>query len=407
MKASGPHWLLKLGAGLLLALLVLAGAEGVARLVLGAPPPPPVAARVWSGEEVLVPQGERLVPAFQGRFQIAPFSPAPAPGTLRVIALGGSSVHIGEIPVADEFPDRVGAHLATPERPVEALNLGRPAVDSRAMVRIVQGLADQGVQAHLALVYLGHNDLGNRTQERQWRARSAERALLGRQLDRLRLGFELRRVLGRGSASGPVPRSELPALTPQERDQALSELGANLSQVVEGLQGLGMAVALIPAISDVQTYGPIGLQCPEELPEGSYEIAAMRVRYHPRRAPLSSIEGALERAPDCAALLYLRGRHRLEQGDPRAHLDLLASRDLDPVAMRATSAVQQTIREAAAATGATLVDLPAWVQRHHGSAPPTWFVDEAHMNPEGHEAVARIIAEQVRPLLEESQPDGD
>lgn len=350
------RWWQKLLLGLLVALLVLAGAEGLLRLGHGQAPQRKPIYEAPDLSEPFVEEGEEVVAAYQAppsRFSAWPTGP-------RVAFLGGSTVHQGSAGLdgEEEFPLQVGQRLE-----VQAVNLGCPALDSGHLVRLLPELLRWRFDA--VVVYTGHNDFGNAW----WRQGQGQRSRhlsvrLTSVLEHTWLFHHLRTVLRRsvqGSADASLASGLPPRMESAQRQQVLDQLELNLRALVREGHAHGVTVALATPVSDVTDLQGLGGCAPQE---------------------------------PCAVDLW-RQAEALRDSDPPQATALYwqALAEARP-ADRAPQEVAELVRAVAHQEGAVLVDLAADLPREEGLDLPDsrLFVDHLHLSRWGHQAVARRVS---------------
>ncbi|MFH1462760.1 MAG: SGNH/GDSL hydrolase family protein [Pseudomonadota bacterium] len=353
---------LLLGLGVALALLV--AAEGVLRLVLGAPTPPP-ALQVGHGGvgAAFEPRGALVAAAFQPPGLQVVFEPER--NARRFAVLGGSSVQEGRHGVGRgrEFTALLEATLG-----VEGLNLGSPGLDSGDLVVITRELLAWPPAA--LVVYAGHNDLGNVLMGRHHPGVGG--ALVARvrhALGWLQLYDLLRAAFTRG---GPGRASPL-ALSAADRAAIGAAYAENLDTIAGLAEARGVPLVLVVPVSNLCT-------TPEP----------------------QACEGE-----GCPEVLYREGA-ALRGTDPVAAAALLRrARDADGLALRADSAMQDSVRAVAAAhPGVVLVDTERGLPREPGLDVPAadLFSDVLHFSVEGHRAMAELIAPALAEALGREGP---
>lgn len=135
--------------------------EGVARVMEIWWPPLPVDHGLGfdPGSLLFVPgerDGERVTnPTKRKHFHTQRFSAAKAPGTLRVVALGGSSVYLLEEQL-EALKDRLQPRLRGDLRTVEIINAGGHSYGSHRLVAILIELLEY--EPDVVLLYSGHNE---------------------------------------------------------------------------------------------------------------------------------------------------------------------------------------------------------------------------------------------------------
>ncbi len=363
MSPSRPRSrIVRLLLGVSVALGVFAGVEIGLRLLLGPPVP--------TLEIHLVPRpSDRLLELGEETFGTVFRGPGEHPvfpigsERPRFVVLGGSSVHEGEHGVGEalEFTQRCADRLG-----VVGINLGFPGLDSFDLVRIMEQLGPIDLDA--MVVYAGHNDLGNVAMGRRYQGLGPfARLELQAGLERLRCYWLLAAGIARVGARKPRQGHPQP-LSAAQREAATRHFRANLERMAWISARQERPLVLVVPISrltlppEAQPCG--GQDCPRPLFE-----AGMAERY---------------RDPYAAAALLRRAR------------------DLDGLAVRASSSVQEAVREVAAAYDHVhLLDAPRLLPSEDGLAVPAdeLFSDPLHLSEAGHQALGGELATVLGPLL--------
>lgn len=347
MKLRKRH---KLGLGLGFGLVLLSLGEGLARLVLGPPPPPVMKGTMVMGSlDLGVREG-----VFQVPYQQPPLAPVAVPkaGT-RIVFLGGSSVHALPPPQPEqEWPHLVGEALG-----VEAVNLGNVGFDSSDLADVASQI--EPLEADLVVIYAGHNELGNAwMMERYSGVQGGLRAFARTGLERLWSYSALKRAMSAPLARRP-PGQTPPVLTQAQREAALGHFEANLERIAWSLRGTPLVLSTVAsnlAIEPTETCREEG--CPWPLWESA------------RREP-----------------------------DPARRREILvAAKDLDPMSIRAPSEINAIIRRVAAEQELTLMELKAELPREQGADIPAQrlFRDTLHFSDAGMFEVADTVAAWLR-----------
>lgn len=365
MSALSRKTPLKLLSGLVVAAVVLAGAELALRIGLG-PPPPPVA--VYSGlqpHEHYFSTDEGIVTAdYQSRDPLPPW-PAQVDHP-RAAVIGGSSVHERSAGVrpSGQFPALLEARTG-----IDTLNLGSPALDSHDLVRLVEELL--AFPPDVLIVYTGHNDFGNTYFNQRYGDLSAgisARAQAG--MEQLQLFCQLRRLvapLSQAASAGPSFNNRGAPISRTQWWAALRYLEANLRRIVWMSSRADVPVVLVTPVSALAR-PPASQRCLGEGP--------------------------------CAMDLW---RSALQETDPaQAEALMRRARDYDGIPMRAPAQAIEAVRRVAEEEGAVLLDAEALLPRHPTLDTPAddLFHDHVHFTAEGHAAMADLIAPVVQSILE-------
>ncbi len=353
--------------GLLVAALVLGVAEGVARALYGAPNPPMVA--FTPSQEMLVTVRDGLVHrTLQGPVVLEPF-PVHKGAKPRVIWLGGSSVHEAFGTDRDEASGQLARMLPA----VESINLGAPGVETSHILDLMPQVLD--FEPDALVLYVGHNDRGNRVFE-AW-SDSERRTMAVRGLLRWSKLFE--------SLDLAMHRRTRATEIHVDVNAVREAFEARLSQIVDMARARGVEVLLVTPTSTA--WAPsVRWQCPEVM-MGRLQLGDPTHLKAMRRLEGLDLEG------DCRDLAWARA---VVERDLET-LDEL--RDTDPLPMRADRATVEVVRRVAAEHDARLVDANAAFRKVGGGLEPHGFyLDNLHLRPTGHARIAQL----VKPVLEEA-----
>lgn len=378
---------LAVGLGLLLVADLVAG-----RLVPVVADDTPVFPRLPEGPP-FGPAGRDLVrPFFQGAEAIPPFREVPEPGVPRVMVFGESSIHGGVVGIGfeAEIPARLIAKVSAFAGLTEVLNLGQPGVDLEGILGIAREA--RRFDPDVVVLYTGHNDVGNLAMRAAWPRPPTPGGRAAR--DRLgRVGLYRALRLGVSWARGPGGR----LVTPEAVAAGEAAFARNLAAFVALWKEAGVDLVLATPVSSWGTWEGSTADCPGALDAWRMDRAgrwSLVLDTDP-----ASVDRALATAPDCAEARFLRGRRRLEAGDLAGGLaDLRAARDRHPLPLHATGPVVEAIRAEAARSGIALVDVEAALSTD-GPPDPALFHDPVHLDEEGMERVAGILAPVIAAAL--------
>ncbi|MEJ2602085.1 MAG: GDSL-type esterase/lipase family protein [Gammaproteobacteria bacterium] len=339
----------------------------------------------------------------------------PANG-LRVVVQGGST--------AAGFPYGLGASPAGmlerrlrrtyPHRQVEVINTAMSAVNSYTLTDFAGEIIDVGPD--LVVIYAGHNEyLG------LFGVGSSLSVSVSPWLTRLHLALgdlRLYRLLGRllAPAAGRVAEGReasrsLMARVAGNRSipygsddyrRGVEQFRHNMSELLERYRSAGIPVFVGTLVANEKDQPPFA-SAPPRLEE--LEASAL--------ADVDELRMMLEAAPDSADIWYALGQRLLSMGrDSAAREAFLAAKDRDRLRFRAPEEFNTVLREVAAATDATLVD----VQRTLALASPdrivgaTLMLEHLHPTLEGYFLLADayydaivesgLIGEPTRPISE-------
>ncbi len=341
------------------------------------------------------------------------------PDTYRIFALGASTTVGFPYLFHGSFPSLLRDRLVTqfPERRVEMVNVGITAVNSYAVADIAREL--MRYEPDLLLVYSGHNEfygaLGAASSETLGGRRWIVRSYLT--LRRSRIVQLLRDVLtgiGR-TASGPADSSEgVQLMERMARDQRIQYEGtlyrrvheayrANIDEVVSRAQRNGVDVVLATLASNegsqppfVSVRGEDGSESDARAFDEAIERAESAAQHGDCHGALQEVEAAIALDAHHARAHYLRGRCLRAAGRATEARDAFRrARDLDGLRFRASSGLNEAIREIANRRGVPLAD----VEATFASASPDEIIGEelmtehVHPNLDGYWLMAGAFAD--------------
>ena len=367
---------------------VLAGVEGAARVVWGAPAPLPQVIQVSVAR--LLPDGDtlRLTHAADRRQDVVVPPKGDRP---RVVTLGGSSVrHAWGADPRVNFPTWLAEEL--PE--VDVVNLGSPGQTTLGLRANLPALA--AAEPDLIVVYAGHNDFSQPVFQGQIGATRLWTLPLFRLASQSWIYATLRRPTVGLLPPAPDQRRGL-LVTNDSRGRDWQD--ATLARFARNLEAM-VAEAPAPVLLTTQLrnfeFPPTGLLTPRSNEACRRLAPTLPLRRMQQPAQLAA---QLDQAcgPDTALAAWYRAHAARAAGDVDTALERFAeSLAADPLPLRAPPQADEAVRAVAARTGAPLVDLA----RILGPLPDgRLFDDTLHPSPSGAAAIARALAPEVRERL--------
>jgi lysophospholipase L1-like esterase len=333
-------------------------------------------------------------------------------GGLRVFVIGESSVwgfpYGPDLAFTRVMQDQLEA--AWPDRPIEVVNCGVPAIASWHARRIVEEIAQY--QPDVVVIYTGHNDwvipgpeavspLARAAAQfrfyqlavvsadawRRWRHGPLDSDRL--QVPREPYGYARDRARGRAT------------MTARDRAWVMTRFRDNLRAMVGTAQAAGATVIIAGLGQNLSDFAPGASRHRPGL------SADQRARW---RTAVEEAD-ALAKADDCeAALERLDAARRIDSRPAQLHfargkcLDRLGrfanaraayrlASDLDEIPLGTPSSLNRVMREVAADMHAQFVDVPAALERDspHGLVGSALFIDHLHPNLAGHAAIGSAI----------------
>ena len=284
---------------------------------------------------------------------------APAPGTFRILALGGSTVQ-GVPDGTQGFVAQLerGLRRTAPDRPLEVVNLARAGAGStHVRATLAAALAER---ADLVIALMGHNEF---------------LAPPPGPLQRLRDASRIAGAIAGVFASDPPPEDPFPdALAPVDRDsrgyrRTVAGFHRNLDAVVALAAEAGVPLFLCTAPANLA-----------EWPPAHRRLAWPRGRPDPEHDALR---------------IYQEGRALAAAGRAGAARERFArARDLDPIPRRAFGSFNDAVRAKAGSAGVRVIDVAARFEEvaDAGLVGFDLVCDNCHPTPKGHAIIAREIA---------------
>lgn len=334
------------------------------------------------------------------------WSPHPAPGTLRIIVLGGSET-AGFPDPGFAWPAQLATLLPTlcSNQAVEVVSLAFPGADSTVLRELARDL--DGLHAHLWIIAAGADEF--RGPFRIVDAAAGSRLSQGR----TRLGLEARRyrltrLLGgagpvTASAAEPAPM----AVDPEAGVTAIARFESNLRAMIRAGRDTGADVLVcIPPVNllhaaPVLSPHGIGIAPPQQLEWGRHASNAVTLL---RRGEWGGAFGELRTAElydaTPANLQYLLAQATVGIGRTNdASRHAVRALESDPSRVRPGAAIAEVIRRTVAASGpgVHVYDAARDVSAHaiHGVPGSDVFWDHVHPNPAGHHWWAAGLARQM------------
>ena len=342
-------------SAILLPLLLLAAAEGAARLFGNTTFFIPV-----PGE----PEYQTVNPAYAGRYfrgfvpQVAynPFLKHKPDSIFRVVALGGSTTAGYPYSFYSGFPERVAARLRStdPTRQIEMINLGMTALSSHVLRDITPHVVK--MKPDVILIYTGHNEYygaygtggPNRhlvlTRVLLW----FKKSVLFRRLENIILpSVQSNRTMMAQSTTdvsialdGPVYRT------------GIQNFEKNLEAILHSLSQEGIRTYVGTLVSNMRSQPPLGVNL-------------------------------------VASEAWVRGIQYWIAGDTTAAKEaFLRAKEYDPIRFRAPEAMNRIIDRVTQDHGAVLVDVGSYFETEAGDS---LFTDHLHPTALGYDLMAQAF----------------
>lgn len=319
--------------------------------------------------------------------------PKPA-GTVRVMWVGESAAK----GIPQPRPLRAASFLramladAWPDRRVEVINLGAPAIASYPVLGVMREALEH--EPDLVVAYLGNNEyygaFGVSSVHSAGRSPGLIRAL--RALHSTAVAQALTRAAGRRAGTGTLMeamagRSSLGPDDPA-RAAAARTLGAFVGDMIDRCRERGVPIVVCTPPCNERDVAPFGEPDLSALAPGErgrladlMRVAAESVADEPSRAE-EAARAALHLHGTHATARFLLGRALLAQGrEEEARVELRLAVDLDPMPWRPPAASVAAIRRAAESRGAGLADLESAFRAASPGGVVGWDLMDDHVHP--------------------------
>lgn len=402
---------------ILFALLILAGAEAAMRLLWTPPLLPGEELALVAIDPFRVENGiARTSADFTGAMVTSTFL-VPKPAELfRVVALGGSTTRGFPFPAEVAWPALLERRLQImyPQRKIEVINLGGNSYGSGRILALMRAMVKY--QPDLFIVATGHNEFV----EDSFRAAVALQPRPLSWLRRLYLARAMKvllpvgrerepRIVSNSDNAGellfsPLADNTVYRVTDPQRESIMAGSAANFAEIrrLAVREEIPLLFCTVPSNltdwppdHDPARPAPFAQRAQwEKLWEEGRELVArqdLAAALQPFIAASRLWEGNAEFSYEFAQLLLHSGE--LAAARPW----LVRARDLDPSPVRATTAMQGLLRQAATGRGVYFVDLAARFDEMVFAGRNIWelVVDYVHPSPQGHLEIAAIVAESV------------
>lgn len=413
MSASPPRrrtWLLQRLALVVFGALLLGGVEGILRLAWE---PEPADLLAWTSIDPFRATGSDAVTRdeFLGAFRPVRFPLKKSAGTVRIFCLGGSTTFGYPYEAEVAWPAVLARRLRAlyPGVPVEVINAGGTSYGSGRGLGVARAILRYEPDV---IVFCGGDaefveDSYRVAIQLQGESQGWVRSMyLSRLLQEFLPGAGEPRVVDAGEQETtgffftPVLHGTTYIPTPERRTEVLARLRTNLESLVDLATSRGVRVVLCTVPSNVADWPPdpdssappdpgTGARWAQfvEAAENSAEKGKLHAAAEAYATALSLWDGNADVAFGFGRVLAALGRF------PEAKVQLIRARDLDPSPVRATSAANAAIREAARERRVLLADLDAAFERASpgGIVGENLILDYAHPTPLGHVLAAQVV----------------
>ena len=335
----------------------------------------------------------------------ASFSRQKEPGTVRIFALGESTLLGFPNPAYASFPAFLALMLEDrfPERDFEVLNCGITAINSFCVLDFMEEVVEY--QPDLVLLYTGHNEfIGPYGITTPFLRFGNNRTLirLHMLLQRSKIYYYLKELIHRLHPEEEVNfgmhlvDKEVGLFDPGYRITG-ENYRANLEEMLETARGRGVPVLLSTLVANVKDFHPLRSEC-----DGTEPALQLEELLRQGRLQEAQRIGALALAdhPDCANLHFNTGQLYLRLADYQAaRQEFTLARDLDRLPFRAPAQFNQIIQELAgsAAGEVLLCDVEEAFSAHspHGLIGDELITEYLHPTVYGHYLIARSMAQSL------------
>lgn len=362
--------------------------------------------------------GDRIVlrPGSKRTFNPVSVERTRSPGSIRVVVLGGSSTF--GFPYGDvvSHPRFLAHRLEAlfPGRTVEVANLGAMSYGSQRIAGLLPWV--RGLEPDLVVIDTGHNEF---VESAAYQRALGDVAWLGALRMRLAASrlYELlsgamgglRARLGSDQPQGglfglDVSRDESRLFTLEEKARVAELFRDRIGRIAADCRRAGTPLLLVTTPSNLRDWKPETLAFVYPLPR---ERQSQFVKHLGSGIRALESQRPAEALAELDAASAIDDRHAMTAFQRARALEALGrdeyvaayqrARDLDPVPIRALSAMNQAIREVATSTGTPWADVEAaFAAAAAGRVPGhEFFVDYCHLSDRGNQLFADVVARSI------------
>jgi GDSL-like Lipase/Acylhydrolase family len=363
--------------------------------------------------------GKHRIPSERLRlFAPAEFSRQKAPNTCRVFSLGESTTQGEPYGPPTAFTAWLGINLQmiSPDRNWELVNCGGLSYASYRILPILHEVLDY--DPDLIVIYCGQNEFLEDRELSGWKHTPIEVVRAASNLSRLRIiqwATLATKPAPEPNESNPKTRleREVDALLdsqgglekyhrdPLRAEAIVASFRWNLQQMVTACQARNVPLVLIIPTVNLRDCPPFKIEIDPELVEEELQDVeslwrqAHEDREHPDKVRISMQEILRIDARHCGAHYYLGQQAIAEQDWEQARTHLVAAKNYDVCPLRATTAIQEAVREIATKNQVMMLDADDLFQSKSPQrlVGKRWLIDHIHPNIEGHQLLGEALAE--------------
>jgi len=355
---------------------------------------------------------------------------------VRIFSFGGSSTYGRPYNAKSAFPRFIEEGLSTiaPDKDYKVINIGGISYASYRVVSLMMEMLKY--KPDLFIVYSGHNEfleertyshLKNISEFRKKAQFNLHKLNIYRVIKKYaliaknKMGLDVR---GIKTGKETLP-SEVETMLDREegldlytydfgkKEEIFEHFKYNLERMIELASSAGVPIILLTLPSNIEDLSPFKSEPSNSLSRGEKGILKnikVESKYLFSKGDLNQalieVERGLKIDPKFSALIYLKGKILLEKGlKKEAKKALILARDTDMVPIRATTRINNIIREVADKEGPGFVDIDRIFEEKSVDGIPgdNLFMDHCHPTIEGH----MLIAESLLDYMFKNEIAGD
>ena len=352
------------------------------------------------------------------------FSAVKGENEFRIFSFGGSSTHGRPFNAETAFPRFIeaGLSLIDPEKDYKVINSGGISYASYRVASLMMEMLEY--KPDLFIVYSGHNEFLEERTYSHLKNISDFRKKVQFYLNQLNIYRIIRKyvlitkdkmglgVQGIKTEKGLLPPEVDVILDRKDgidlythdfssKDEIFEHFEYNLKRMADIASSAGIPIIFMTLPSNIKDFSPFKTEVSYSLSEKKKRVLE-NIKFESEHLfsegtlnqAFKEVEKGLEIDPNFSSLLYLKGKILLNKGMRKeARRAFILARDTDMVPLRATTRINNIIRDVAEEEGTGFVDIERIFEKksEDGISGNDLFIDHCHPTIDGHMIIAESL----------------